>query len=256
MKLIPLPAFTDNYFWLLVKDGRALVVDPGQAEPVLEALELFKLKLEAILITHHHSDHIGGLESLQKKTQAVVYAPNHPSISTPHEIQYDGNYFECLGMNAQVIGVPGHTLTHLAYYFSLTDLGPVLFCGDTLFSGGCGRMFEGTPEVFLNSLNKLASLPEETLVCSAHEYTISNLKFAKAVEPSNQNLDEYIDKCTKLRANNTPTLPSSIRQELLINPFLRVNKPQVIESVNNFDPVAKTEQQIFAALRQWKNVFQ
>jgi len=256
MKLIPLPAFTDNYFWLLVKDGRALVVDPGQAEPVLEALELFKLKLEAILITHHHSDHIGGLESLQKKTQAVVYAPNHPSISTPHEIQYDGNYFECLGMNAQVIGVPGHTLTHLAYYFSLTDLGPVLFCGDTLFSGGCGRMFEGTPEVFLNSLNKLASLPEETLVCSAHEYTISNLKFAKAVEPSNQNLDEYIDKCTKLRANNTPTLPSSIRQELLINPFLRVNKPQVIESANNFDPVAKTEQQIFAALRQWKTVFQ
>jgi len=256
MKLIPLPAFTDNYFWLLVKDGRALVVDPGQAEPVLEALELFKLKLEAILITHHHSDHIGGLESLQKKTQAVVYAPNHPSISTPHEIQYDGNYFECLGIKAQVIGVPGHTLTHLAYYFSLTDLGPVLFCGDTLFSGGCGRMFEGTPEVFLNSLNKLASLPEETLVCSAHEYTISNLKFAKAVEPSNQNLDEYIDKCTKLRANNTPTLPSSIRQELLINPFLRVNKPQVIESANNFDPVAKTEQQIFAALRQWKNVFQ
>jgi len=256
MKLIPLPAFTDNYFWLLVKDGRALVVDPGQAEPVLEALELFKLKLEAILITHHHSDHIGGLESLEKKTQAVVYAPNHPSISTPHEIQYDGNYFECLGIKAQVIGVPGHTLTHLAYYFSLTDLGPVLFCGDTLFSGGCGRMFEGTPEVFLNSLNKLASLPEETLVCSAHEYTISNLKFAKAVEPSNQNLDEYIDKCTKLRANNTPTLPSSIRQELLINPFLRVNKPQVIESANNFDPVAKTEQQIFAALRQWKNVFQ
>jgi len=256
MKLIPLPAFTDNYFWLLVKDGRALVVDPGQAEPVLEALELFKLKLEAILITHHHSDHIGGLESLQKKTQAVVYAPNHPSISTPHEIQYDGKYFECLGIKAQVIGVPGHTLTHLAYYFSLTDLGPVLFCGDTLFSGGCGRMFEGTPEVFLNSLNKLASLPEETLVCSAHEYTISNLKFAKAVEPSNQNLDEYIDKCTKLRANNTPTLPSSIRQELLINPFLRVNKTQVIESAKKFDPVAKTEQQIFAALRQWKNVFQ
>ena len=117
-------------------------------------------------------------------------------------------------------------------------------------------MFEGTPEVFLNSLNKLASLPEETLVCSAHEYTMSNLKFAKAVEPSNQNLDEYIDKCTKLRANNTPTLPSSIRQELLINPFLRVNKTQVIESAKKFDPVAKTEQQIFAALRQWKNVFQ
>lgn len=255
MKLIPLPAFTDNYFWLLVKDDRALVVDPGQAEPVLEALEVYKLKLEAILITHHHSDHIGGLESLKKKTQAVVYAPNHPSISTPHEIENDGENFECLGMNAQVIGVPGHTLTHLAYFFSQTALGPILFCGDTLFSGGCGRMFEGTPDVFLNSLNKLASLPEETLVCSAHEYTLSNLKFAKTVEPSNKNLDEYIDKCTKLRSTNIPTLPSNIRQELLINPFLRINKPQVIESAKNFDPDAKSKEQIFEALRQWKNVF-
>ena len=255
MKLIPLPAFTDNYFWLLVKDDRALVVDPGQAEPVLEALEVYKLKLEAILITHHHSDHIGGLESLKKKTQAVVYAPNHPSISTPHEIENDGENFECLGMNAQVIGVPGHTLTHLAYFFSQTALGPILFCGDTLFSGGCGRMFEGTPDVFLNSLNKLASLPEETLVCSAHEYTLSNLKFAKTVEPSNKNLDEYIDKCTKLRSTNITTLPSNIRQELLINPFLRINKPQVIESAKNFDPDAKSKEQIFAALRQWKNVF-
>ena len=255
MKLIPLPAFNDNYLWMISQDGCAVVVDPGDSAPVLEALDQYKLKLECILVTHHHSDHIGGLETLVEKTNAKVYAPRHPSIPSPFQVVENKELIRVLGLEVAVMAVPGHTLTHLAYFFPQTELGPIVFCGDTLFSGGCGRMFEGSPEGFLASLESLSRLPPETLVCAAHEYTMSNLKFAKAVEPANRDLDDYVDHCKSVRAKNLPTLPSNILLEKSINPFLRVHLAEVIASAQKINPNAKTASQIFATLRSWKNDF-
>jgi hydroxyacylglutathione hydrolase len=259
MKLIPLPAFTDNYFWLLTSGENAIVVDPGDAATVLDALDSHRLKLQNILITHHHSDHIGGLEQLVKETKATVFSPNHPSIPKPYTNVSDMESIEFLGLKAQILQVPGHTLTHLAYFIPTSVLGPILFCGDTLFSAGCGRMFEGNPEGFLDSLMKLAALPTQTLVCPAHEYTLSNLKFARAVEPNNQNLIDYEQSCTAKRKNNVPTLPTRMGEELKINPFLRVVEAQVIQSASRHDPSIAHHDlqpwQVFATLRSWKNDF-
>ena len=240
---------------MISQDGYAIVVDPGDSDPVFEALDQHKLKLECILVTHHHSDHIGGVESLVKKTNAKVYAPRHPSIPSPYHVAQDKEILREMGLEILVMAVPGHTLTHLAYYISETPLGPIVFCGDTLFSGGCGRMFEGNPDGFLASLERLSQLPPKTLVCCAHEYTMSNLKFAKAVEPSNQAIDDYADHCKSLRAKNLPTLPSTIMLERSINPFLRVNQSEVIISAHELNPSARTASQIFATLRSWKNDF-
>jgi hydroxyacylglutathione hydrolase len=255
MKLIPLPAFNDNYLWMISQDGCAIIVDPGDAEPVIDALKQYNLKLECILVTHHHSDHIGGIQSLVQKTGAQVIAPNHPSIPKPYQVAKDNDQLMVLGNEIQVITVPGHTLTHLAYFLPNTEKGPILFCGDTLFSGGCGRMFEGDPDGFWTSLERLTRLPPQTLVCCAHEYTMSNLKFALAVEPTNQALQEYTELCKSLRAKNLPTLPSSIGKENAINPFLRVRQKEVIQSAQKLNPNAHTEGQVFATLRSWKNDF-
>ena len=255
MKLLPLPAFNDNYLWMISQDGRAIVVDPGDPAPVLKALEQYNLRLECILVTHHHSDHIGGLESLVKKTNAVVYAPPHPSIPSPYSVVSNDDHIQVLGCEFRVMAVPGHTLTHVAYFCEQSELGPILFCGDTLFSGGCGRMFEGDQDGFWASLERLSLLPKETLVCSAHEYTLSNLKFAQAVEPNNQALIHYTQHCQTLRAQNLPTLPSTIETERSINPFLRVREADVIKSAQKISPSAQTEGQIFGVLRSWKNDF-
>ncbi|MGD8117491.1 hydroxyacylglutathione hydrolase [Vibrio sp. TRT 29B02] len=246
-----IPAFNDNYIWLIENsDRRCAVVDPGDATPVLTYLKEHELNLEAILITHHHNDHIGGVAELVRQFPSVdVVGPaNEPVPTLTHAVDA-GDQIELFDEIFFVLGLEGHTSGHIGYVGD-----GKLFCGDVLFSAGCGRVFEGTMEQMHNSLNKLAALPEETEVYCAHEYTTSNLAFALAVEPENSQLQQYRDEVNRLRAQNKPTLPTTIRREKWINPFLRTDQPSVIRSVSNrtsqTDPLA-----IFTALREWKNEF-
>ena len=259
MKLLALPAFSDNYLWLWHNDQEAVVVDPGEASPVLEALARLGLSLEHIVVTHHHKDHVGGIKELVEKTGAIVHGPKHDSIPTPHQVLQGGESIELLSQTLQVLAVPGHTATHLAYFVPSSheqDL-PILFCGDTLFSAGCGRLFEGSPQEMLNSLKALAQLPHNTQVCCAHEYTLSNLKFATHVDPHNEDMRSYLVQCEAKRQRGEPTLPSQLGLELQINPFLRAHTPSIIESVMAHQPGLDphNEVAVFAALREWKNTF-
>ncbi len=255
MNLIPLPAFADNYIWMLHDGQHALVVDPGDAQPVMDALQHYKLQLAGILVTHHHSDHTGGVDLLREATGAPVFGPARETIPEPLQRLNDGDTVGLLGLNFTVMDVPGHTAGHIAYFCQVPGEAPLLFCGDTLFSGGCGRLFEGTPAQMLNSLNRLAALPGNARVCCTHEYTLSNLKFACEVEPDNTQLLAYQAQCQTLRAQDIPTLPSSIDTERQINPFLRSEQPSIIASANRFDAPAVQRDGTFATLRQWKNQY-
>ncbi len=260
MNLIALPAFTDNYIWMLHDGRQAVVVDPGESAPVIAALDALQLVLAAILVTHHHGDHVGGIDALRAHLQGPVYGPKRERIPEPCVPLVDGDALTVLGMRFEVIDVPGHTSGHIAYFHPTEGNGtraeaPILFCGDTLFSGGCGRLFEGTPAQMHHSLSRLAALPGDTRVCCAHEYTLSNLTFAHAVEPENAELADYTAWCRSQRDAGRPTLPSSIACERQINPFLRCEEPAVVRSARvhgagSEDPVA-----VLAALRQWKNDF-
>ena len=255
MKLIALPAFSDNYIWMLHDGRHAVVVDPGESAPVINALDSHKLQLAAILVTHHHADHVGGVDELRSRLQGPVYGPRRERIPQPYVALDDGDTLDVLGLRFKVIDVPGHTSGHIAFFTEDGGAEPMLFCGDTLFSGGCGRLFEGTPAQMHHSLSRLASLPGPTRVCCGHEYTLSNLKFARAVEPKNHDLADYNVWCEAQRAINEPTLPSSIATERLVNPFLRCAEPGVAlvaqtRGATSTDPVA-----VLAALRQWKNEF-
>ncbi len=255
MKLIPLPAFADNYLWMLHDGQSALVVDPGDAAPVLQALQREGLQLQSILVTHHHADHTGGVDALREATGAQVYGPARETIPEPLQRLSDGDTVQTLGLAFQVLDVPGHTAGHIAYYCAALDGAPLLFCGDTLFSGGCGRLFEGTPAQMQASLGKLSALPGNTRVCCAHEYTLSNLKFALEVEPDNAALVAYQAQCQALRADGQVTLPSSIERELQINPFLRSQQATIIASARRFDAAGVDQHGVFATLRQWKNQY-
>jgi len=255
MTLIPLPAFNDNYIWMLHDGQRALVVDPGDCAAVLAALERFALQLDAILLTHHHGDHTGGVDSLRKATGAAVFGPMYEPMPEPLVRLRDGETLDRLGLRFEVLDVPGHTAGHIAFFAQPSDEPPLLFCGDTLFSAGCGRLFEGTPAQMLASLTRLAALPEATRVCCAHEYTASGLVFARAVDPDNQTLISYQARVQDLREQGLPTLPSTISLEKLINPFLRTHERAVIAAARCFDPLAHESVAIFAALRTWKNQF-
>jgi hydroxyacylglutathione hydrolase len=256
MNLLPLPAFSDNYIWLLQHQGMALVVDPGESTPVNHWLKENNHRLDCILVTHHHGDHTGGVSDLQRKWGAKVYGPAKEKLGFEYQAMSQGSSLSWHGLNFRTIDVPGHTAGHIAYYAEPDNQTPLLFCGDTLFSGGCGRLFEGTAEQMLQSMDKLAALPSKTRVCCAHEYTLSNLKFANAVEPDNLVLKDYISKCQQLRAQNLPTLPAELGNEMQINPFLRTRKPSVINAVKKMAPPGTDkEAEIFAQLRIWKNEY-
>jgi hydroxyacylglutathione hydrolase len=265
MELIALPAFADNYIWLLHNGSQALVVDPGDAAPVKDALTTRGLELQGILVTHHHGDHVGGLSELTEflSPTGKVWGPAHEKMPVPVQRLQGGDHFELLGLRIEVIDVPGHTAGHIAFFLPSNGADtpgvlptPVLFCGDTLFSAGCGRLFEGTPAQMAESLSQLGALPGNTRVCCAHEYTLSNLRFARAVEPGHAAIVEHEAWCLAERAQHRPTLPSTIALELQINPFLRCSQTAVRQAAQHFDPHCGPDPvSVLAALRQWKNEF-
>jgi hydroxyacylglutathione hydrolase len=257
MRLTPLPAFADNYIWLLQHQQHVLAVDPGDARAVLQWLEREPgLQLDTILVTHHHADHTGGLADLVQATGASVYGPALEKLPVPHTPVADGEHIAWGPLHWQVLDVPGHTAGHVAYWAQLEGEAPILFCGDTLFSGGCGRLFEGTAAQMLRSLDRLVHLSADTRVCCAHEYTLSNLRFALAVEPGNPRLVAYTQTCQALRDQGLPTLPVPLGQELEINPFLRSRVPAVRAAVAHHAGAATNDDATaFAQLREWKNQF-
>lgn len=259
MKLVALPAFTDNYVWLMHDGCDALVVDPGDAAPVHSALREQGLHLRTILVTHHHADHTAGVQSLIDAHGPKVYGPARETL--PHSFipVGEGERLHVLGTDFTVMEVPGHTAGHVAYFGQPTGQPPLLFCGDTLFSAGCGRLFEGTAAQMHASLCRLAGLPAQTRVCCTHEYTVANLRFALAADPENQAAQQHLQACLALRERGEPTLPSHVGLELQINPFLRCGTEPIRRAalMHEGAPVdqALDEVAVFGALRNWKNRF-
>ncbi|QKJ35810.1 hydroxyacylglutathione hydrolase [Pseudomonas sp. MPDS] len=254
IQISALPAFTDNYIWLLQDHAtqRCAVVDPGDATPVQAWLDAHPgWVLSDILITHHHHDHVGGVQALKNATHATVYGPASENIPARDVALQDNDQLSVLGWDFDVYAVPGHTLGHIAYYHH-----GLLFCGDTLFAAGCGRLFEGTPAQMHQSLSRLASLPEDTLVYCTHEYTLSNLRFAAAVEPGNPDIAARLEKVSQQRNSGVMTLPSTLALEKLTNPFLRTAETSVKQKADERNGQRnQTPSEVFAALRAWKDKF-
>jgi hydroxyacylglutathione hydrolase len=246
LKISAIPIFADNYIWVMEQNRKVIAVDPGDAAALQSWLTAHQLQLDGILITHHHADHTGGLAALAEQRDLAIYGPAH--IEHINRPVGDGESLMLLGERFEVIATPGHTLDHLCYFGA-----GLLFAGDTLFSGGCGRLFEGCAAQMHHSLQRLAQLPSETLLCCTHEYTQSNLRFALCVEPDNAALQARAEQVTQLRAAGQMSLPSTLAIELATNPFLRCDQPQVIRSAQQQQPNANSPEQVFGALRQWKD---
>ena len=258
LDVLTVPAFHDNYLWL-VHDGRhAAAIDPGDADAVARALDANGLELAAILTTHHHADHVGGVAQLVRQWNVPVYAPLNDAVGGATVRLAEGERVELAqpAVTFSVLDVPGHTRGHIAYVRE-TPGARWVFCGDTLFAGGCGRVFEGTPAMMLASLGKLAALPDDTRVYCAHEYTLSNLRFALAVEPGNAALHQRFAQAQAMRADGLPTVPSTVGLERATNPFLRCDSAEIRSTLlqaGRINADADTVQ-VFAALREWKNTF-
>jgi hydroxyacylglutathione hydrolase len=253
LSITAIQAFSDNYIWLLTAGGEfCAVVDPGDEEPVLDVLKKQGLKLRYILLTHHHPDHVGGVPQLLEHYDASVFGPADQRLPFVSHVCRQGDQVElgALGVEFQVLEVPAHTRSHIAYHGH-----DALFCGDTLFSVGCGRLFEGTPADMQASLDKLAALPTDTRVYCAHEYTLANCKFALAVEPDNPSLQARASEVERLRAANQITLPSILRDEMATNPFLRTREMSVVKSARQIDPEAAPGTSTMAVIRNWKDRF-
>lgn len=249
MTVLPLKAFEDNYIWCIMAENEShcAVVDPGDAVPVLKFLQEHDLVLTDILITHRHFDHTGGVEQLLQYYPAKVFG--HAKIPTVTHPVAEKDNLTTNDYNFQVLAIPGHTLDHLAYYEN-----SAIFCGDTLFTAGCGKIFEGTPKQMFESLMKISKLPDDTLIYCGHEYTLNNLKFALMVEPSNEDIQHRMEETKKLRAENKPTVPAPLKLEHKTNPFLRCHKKTVIEAVSDHYKKNFTDTiDVFAHLREWKN---
>lgn len=258
MNIHPIPAFTDNYLWLIQHhNGDAVVVDPGDGKAVITALEKLNLQLSGILVTHHHNDHIGGIPDLLNYKSVPVYGPTTDRIPTiSHPLKEGDNITLFEGdLSFKIVEVPGHTYDHIAYIGEL-DNNPIVFCGDTLFAAGCGRKFDGTFDQFYQSLDKLNSLPSSTLVYCTHEYTLANLNFAIAVEPTNNHIGQRLKDEKLKRDQGLPTLPSTLELERQTNPFLRYRLPSVAQTINrHWDSSWSSDLDLFTGLRKWKDDF-
>jgi hydroxyacylglutathione hydrolase len=259
MKLVALPAFTDNYIWILHDGHQALVVDPGDASPVIAFLQAHRLTLTAILVTHHHMDHVAGLPALQPHLSGPVHGPADCGAAVISHPVTEGQTLHWNGLPITAWHTPGHTANHLSYLTEVALEGQgvrrLLWCGDTLFSGGCGRIFDGTSAELHASLQRLAGLPPDTLVCCTHEYTQANLAFAAAVEPGNPAIDAARRRAAALRAAQHPTLPAVLGDELNHNPFLRSHQPTVVQQARHHGAPDDSPLSVFTALRLWKNEF-
>ncbi|SQJ28387.1 Hydroxyacylglutathione hydrolase [Serratia rubidaea] len=251
MNLISIPAFQDNYIWLLDdQQGRCVIVDPGEAPPVLAALQRLQLTPDAILLTHHHHDHVGGVAQIVAQYPALpVYGPQETADKGATQVVKGGDTIDVGGRNYQVMAVPGHTLGHIAFYSA-----PYLFCGDTLFSAGCGRLFEGTAEQMYHSLQQFMQLPDNTLICCAHEYTLANLKFARAILPQDRQIETYQQQVEALRAKGHPSLPTTLQLERKINVFLRCHDTDLQKELG-FNSPPDDLASAFSELRRRKDTF-
>jgi len=251
MNLISIPAFEDNYIWVLVDDDRrCIIVDPGESAPVLQAIKENRWQPEAILLTHHHHDHVGGVPDLLAQfPHLAVYGPAETQDKGTTQVVEEGENVLIRGYEFSVFATPGHTSGHICYYSK-----PYLFCGDTLFSGGCGRLFEGTPAQMYQSLLKINALPDDTLICCAHEYTLGNMKFAASILPDDRAIQDYYLKVKELRAKNQNTLPVTLKNERKINVFLRTNDIDLINKINQETNLQQPDAR-FAWLRSKKDNF-
>ena len=249
----PIKAFTDNYIWLVSTNEGSIVIDPGESKNIQKLIDNKTIDLKGILITHHHYDHTNGLSELVKKNELEVYGPVNNIDGINHRLN-DKDKISIIGIDFDIISIPGHTLDHIGFY-SANANNPILFCGDTLFAGGCGRIFEGTYEQMFNALKKITKLPTNTNIYCGHEYTLSNLKFALEADDTNKELIEEFKKVENKINSNIPSLPTTLDKELKVNPFLRCDNINIQNKIIEKFNVSNNELEVFTALRKWKDNF-